>query len=222
MLSSLIALVKNERSVYIRIMPKVSEEYLTEKQDQVLDAAVRCFAEGGFHATGMADVIRESGLSAGSVYRYYKSKDELIAAIITRLLGLLHGRLTEVSARATTPAEVIEGALGVALETFSGAQLDYARLLPQVWTEALRNPDVALHVQASYRQIIDHLYHLTERMQRQGTLDDSLDPRGVAHVLLATIQGFMLQKLLLRQDLDPATYLAAASQMFLTGKGETR
>lgn len=195
-------------------MPRVSEEYLTEKQDQVLDAAVRCFAAGGFHATGMADIIRESGLSAGSVYRYYKSKDELIAAIITRLLGQLHGRLIGISAGANTPAEVIEGTLGMALETFSGAQLNYARLLPQVWTEALRNPEVARHVQASYRQIIDHLYQLTERMQRQGTLDASLDPRGVAHVMLAAVQGFMLQKLLLAQDLDPATYLTAASRMF--------
>ncbi|WP_309571784.1 TetR/AcrR family transcriptional regulator [Deinococcus sp.] len=202
-------------------MPKVSDDYLTERQDQVLDAAVRCFAEGGFHATGMADVIRESGLSAGSVYRYYRSKDELIAAIITRLLGQLHGRLIGMSAGARTPAEVIEGALGAALETFSGEQLNYARLLPQVWTEALRNPAVALHVQASYRQILDHLYQLTERMQRQGTLDDDLDPRGVAHVMLSAVQGFMLQKLLLRQDLDPATYLAAASQMFLHGEGET-
>ncbi|WP_420595479.1 TetR/AcrR family transcriptional regulator [Deinococcus sp.] len=195
-------------------MPKVSEEYLAERQDQVLDAAVRCFAVGGFHATGMADVIRESGLSAGSVYRYYKSKDDLIAAIITRLLAELHGRLRAVSLEASTPAEVMEGALGVAIQTFSGPQLEYARLLPQVWTEALRNPEIARHAQGSYQQIIDHFYTLTLRMQAAGTLSAGLDPRGVAHVMLATVQGFMLQKLLLSHDLDPSTYLAAASRMF--------
>ncbi|CAM3315790.1 hypothetical protein DESA109040_07805 [Deinococcus saxicola] len=195
-------------------MPRVSDEYLLERQEQVLDAAIRCFAEGGFHATGMADVIRESGLSAGSVYRYYKSKDELIAAIITRLLGQLHGRLTQASAGATTPAEVIGGALGAASQTFDNTQINYARLLPQVWTEALRNPDIARQVQGSYGQIIEHLCGLAAQMQAGGTLDPQLDPRGVAHVMLSAVQGFMLQKLMLAQDIDSATYAAAASQMF--------
>ncbi|CAM3181251.1 hypothetical protein DESA109040_01440 [Deinococcus saxicola] len=113
-------------------MPRVSDEYLTERQDQILEAAVRRFAVGGFHATSMADIIAESGLSAGSVYRYYKSKDELIAAIITRLLGQFHGRLTEMSAEAVTPSEVIEGILGVSLHAFNSGQRNYARLPPQI------------------------------------------------------------------------------------------
>lgn len=198
-------------------MPKVSDQHLSKRQDQILDAAVVCYAQNGFHATGMADIIRESGLSAGSVYRYYKSKDELIAAIITRLLFGLHARLQVSSAGANTHAELMDAALTAAQQTFSGSQLQYARLLPQVWTEALRNPGVAQHVQQSYGVILGHLRGRVAQMQAGGTLGADLNPAGVAHVTLAAVQGFMLQKLILGDDLDEPSYLSAARRMFEAG-----
>lgn len=194
-------------------MPKVSEAHLAGRQDQVLDAAVRAFARTGFHATGMADVIRESGLSAGSVYRYYKSKDDLIAAIVDRLLGALHAGLLGLG-DADTPGEFVRGALGVAVRTFADTTLPYARLLPQVWTEALRDPAIHARVQATYGLIIEHFRDRARDMQARGTLAPDLDPRGVGHVLLSAVQGFVLQKLLLAQDLDPDVYAAAAARLY--------
>ncbi len=62
-------------------MPKISDERKLERSQQILDAARRCFIDKGFHRASMSDVIRESGLSAGAVYSYYSSKEELIAAV---------------------------------------------------------------------------------------------------------------------------------------------
>ena len=73
--------IKNESSFYTARVPKISEERKLERSLQILDAARRCFAEKGFHRASMADVIRESGLSAGAVYSYYSSKEELVAAV---------------------------------------------------------------------------------------------------------------------------------------------
>src|SRR5258708_5131505 len=52
-----------------------------EGQRQMMDAAQRCFAGEGFHETTLQDVFRESGLSAGAVYRYFHSKNDLVQAI---------------------------------------------------------------------------------------------------------------------------------------------
>ena len=46
-----------------------------------LQAALACFAEDGFHQTGMADIVRRSGMSHGAVYGYFQSKDEIIEAL---------------------------------------------------------------------------------------------------------------------------------------------
>ena len=62
-------------------MPRVSDEHLERRHGECMDAAVRCFARKGFHETTLQDVFRESGLSAGAVYRYFKSKNDLIQAI---------------------------------------------------------------------------------------------------------------------------------------------
>ena len=60
----------------MRAMPRVSDEHLAARRQQILDAARACFLRNGFHATSMQDVIGEAGLSVGAVYRYFKSKNE--------------------------------------------------------------------------------------------------------------------------------------------------
>jgi AcrR family transcriptional regulator len=65
-------------------MPKVSPEYLEARKNEILDAAFACFRRRGFHQTTMQDIYRETGLSPGAVYHYFRSKEEIIAAAIDR------------------------------------------------------------------------------------------------------------------------------------------
>ena len=46
-------------------MPKVTEEHLAQRRQQILDAAANCFARNGFHRTSIQDIIKESGVTAG-------------------------------------------------------------------------------------------------------------------------------------------------------------
>ena len=51
------------------------------KRSQIMEAAVRLFAEEGFDATSMQDIAREAGVAKGTMYLYFPSKDELIAQV---------------------------------------------------------------------------------------------------------------------------------------------
>ncbi len=64
--------------------------------------------EQGFHKTTMADVIRESGLSAGAVYGYFKSKEEIVAAIADDALSAVD-ELFEKHARHRGAADSADG-----------------------------------------------------------------------------------------------------------------
>ena len=61
--------------------PKVSEQYLEERRNQILDAAVATFSRNGLHKTTIEDIRLEAGLSRGAVYHYFKSKEDIIDAI---------------------------------------------------------------------------------------------------------------------------------------------
>lgn len=68
------------------------------QRTRILQAAEKCFVERGFHATSMATIAQTAAMSPGLIYRYFRSKSEIILAIIERQLetareriGALHG-----------------------------------------------------------------------------------------------------------------------------------
>jgi len=61
--------------------PDVSEE----RKDQILDAAADVFTERGFQKSRMDDIVEKSGLSKGTLYWYFKSKDDIIIGIFDRI-----------------------------------------------------------------------------------------------------------------------------------------
>lgn len=63
-------------------MPKLAEEDLEARRRAIVAAAIRAFARTGLHATTMRDIFREAGLSAGAVYNYFQSKEEIVAAVV--------------------------------------------------------------------------------------------------------------------------------------------
>ncbi|MCI5850304.1 MAG: TetR/AcrR family transcriptional regulator [Sutterellaceae bacterium] len=62
-----------------RISPKA-----TQRREEILNAAVRCFKKKGFHAASMSSIAKEFGMSAGLIYNYFDSKESIIEAIVDR------------------------------------------------------------------------------------------------------------------------------------------
>src|SRR5918995_2406475 len=60
------------------------EEPTSERRTHILDAAERSFCRSGFHRTTMQDVAAEASMSPGNLYRYFPSKDALVAGICER------------------------------------------------------------------------------------------------------------------------------------------
>ena len=56
----------------------------SEKRDLILKAATKVFAQGGFFQSQVADVARVAGVAAGTVYLYFKGKDDLLVSIFER------------------------------------------------------------------------------------------------------------------------------------------
>jgi AcrR family transcriptional regulator len=193
-------------------VPRVSADHLEARRDEIVRAALRRFAEDGFHATSVRDVIQESGLSAGAVYNYFPSKAELIAGAVERILEQLTGALDEAVAGDTeqSPTEAAAGVLRHVLPVVEADGVDYTRIAVTAWAEALRDPAVSAIAERVYGTVRRGLAQLVVRWRDAGHLPEDVDVEALAQVLLSTLMGFVVQHAVLGDvDLDGyATALA--------------
>jgi AcrR family transcriptional regulator len=192
-------------------MPKVSADHLAARRRQILDAAARCFARDGFHHTSVHDIVRESGISAGLVYRYFTGKDDMIVAIVTEWH---EQRRTAMGSAALTDAY-----LGLLRSIGAPEARDGQRLGVQVWAEALRSS----RIRDLTRDGIDGpRAGLAERVasaQRDGELPADLDPDAVVRIFIAIYQGLVLQTVL-DDGLDHDAFVRTLASMLeaVTGR----
>jgi AcrR family transcriptional regulator len=202
-------------------MPRVTETHRAERRAEILAAAARLFADNGFHATSMAGIIAGSGLSAGAVYSYFRSKEELIGAVADLAMstadevfdGLLAaGAVPSPTLVATTMVEAVTDRL----INDSVIGVDMTRLAVQVWAEALRNPDVLARVSHVMVRLRGHCAEVARRWQAAGHLPADVIPDQVGAAMLSLVQGYVLQRLLLPET--GASYYVAGIQALLSGK----
>jgi AcrR family transcriptional regulator len=187
-------------------MARVSPAHLAARRQQILDAARRCFIRNGFHATSMQDVLGEADLSAGAVYRYFKSKDDIIVAIATDTLGTITSAFaTLAEIEPPLPLDEAFGGIFVTLEDLQRAT-GVGGLAVQVWGEALRSPALAERVRQNFGLILwEVLTRFVAVYQRHGLLPSDVPAEHIARTLGALVPGFVVQYTLLG-DVDAAMF----------------
>lgn len=196
-------------------MPKVTDEHRTARRSQIVAAARTCVIRQGFHKTTMADVISTSGLSAGAVYSYFKSKDELVAAIADEALGSVEQLFRNLlaSTEPVTPVAALRMALEYIVEVGDRPGGDVTRVGVQAWAEALHNDAIFATASSKYALLRGHFVDVADRAKADGTIAADADSQEVAQVLFGLIPGFILQRLLLG-DVTPASYSAGFAALF--------
>lgn len=181
-------------------MARVSQEHLDARRRQILDGAARCFARDGFHATSMQDVLKEVGLSAGAVYRYFSGKEDLIAAIAGEAVGGV--RLAFERAARVSPPPTPDVLIGRVVRTLFGDDVEgrnglerraYAGLIVQVWSETLRSERLAATLGEAYGGLRVSWAELVGVYRTSGLLAADVPDEHIARTLIATAQGFITQ-----------------------------
>ncbi|TQJ47483.1 TetR/AcrR family transcriptional regulator [Streptomyces sp. NBC_00080] len=181
-------------------MARVSQAHLDARRRQILDGASVCFARNGFHATSMQDVLKEADLSAGAVYRYFSGKEELIAAIVGEVLSLVREGFEEESRHIPppTPDDLVSSVLRRVLATQESLTVDgrpaFPRLVIQVWTETLRNEELAAILSEGYRGVREAWGRIVVAYQEAGMMRSDVAPDDVARTMIAVVLGFLVQQ----------------------------
>jgi TetR/AcrR family transcriptional regulator, transcriptional repressor of aconitase len=198
-------------------MPKVSEEHLEARKQQIVTAAFACFARKGFHPTTMQDICAQAELSAGAVYRYFPSKESIIASACnvsqdTSDQDLLAGALA-----VPDTSEMLRGLADAFFSRLDGEDaVVQNRAILQLWAEVAVNADVRDAFREHSDVIGDGMRAIVVEAQRRGDFASDLDPDSIERAMFALYDGFRLQKAI-TPDLPTAPYVAVVTAL-LTGQ----
>lgn len=166
--------------------PDVSEE----RKEQIMNAAWVVFAQSGFHKARMDDIAKQAGLSKGTLYLYFKSKDELGIALLDRMFALELEGLQSLLAQ--------DGPIRKRL--FShwekiATQLEELGPLSAVWYEFYAETSRQPQVQRYFKGYFVQFRGVVEEIVRQGIEREELrqvDPGELAMVLVSLSEGATL------------------------------
>jgi len=166
--------------------PDVSEE----RKDQILDAATDVFTEKGLSNARMDDIVKESGLSKGTLYWYFKSKDEIILSIFDRMFNREFQALEKMVNAGGTASESLLCYTDYAIEDIRG----FLRLRPLVYeflSWAFRRKVVRDAFKLYMNKYMDSVIPIIQQGIDSGEFR-SVDPHSAAITLGAIFEGTIL------------------------------
>jgi AcrR family transcriptional regulator len=176
-------------------MPRIGEARRSAQRRRILDAAIACFERSGLDAASMHDIVDESGMSVGAIYRYFDGKEAIIEAVAAERHE--HERDLLAEALAGAPDDLQGAARRFLSDWFDWvtdpAEARRRRVTLHVWANAQHDPRLRAIVAAGLAPL-DDVARLLADARARGLLDPEIDPDAFARVLLALVQGFLLQR----------------------------
>lgn len=157
------------------------------RRNQILDAAVDCFRNHGFHGASISQISKSAGMSPGHIYHYFENKEAIVSAIVMRdmerWLTLSKEIRSACNVREAMLERVSEGISECLNPSSAGMQLE-------VLAEASRNPHISQVVHAADRSCRESL-ELTLRDVRRAAGHEDSDARihAMVEVLAAMFDG---------------------------------
>jgi AcrR family transcriptional regulator len=166
-------------------MRRANAQLQSDRRTEILDAAERCFARSGFHQASMQDICTEAGMSPGNLYRYFPSKEALIAGIAERNRAQAAADFAAVDAA----PDFFTGFAALGRQYLVERSDEEVALCLEIMAEARRNPDVRRIHQTIDADVRAGLVAILRRAAERGELRADLDFEKVVKVMLALGDG---------------------------------
>lgn len=191
--------------------PDVSDE----RKSQILNAAEDVFTQKGFEEARMDDIAEETGLSKGTLYLYFKSKDDLIIAILDRMFQREFRQLENLDQETTSATKAIWKITDLLTKEILGL----LRLVPIVYqflALAFRNKYVQKALKKYINRYLDILVPIIQRGIDSGEFRQ-VDAREVAIAMGAMMEGTLLLWVYDKSIVEPEYHIHSGMKLLLEG-----
>ncbi|MEM6962677.1 MAG: TetR/AcrR family transcriptional regulator [Myxococcota bacterium] len=176
------------------------------KRERILASAIRVFAEKGFYATRVSEIAKAAGVADGTIYLYFKNKDDVLISIFEDRLSRLLEVLREEVARESNVERQLEKIVDIQLGLIDG------RDLAEVLTVNLRQSSKLLkqYAEPRFREYLCIIANVIASGQAEGTFRKDVSPGIAARSLWGALDGLTMTWAL--SGTEPSNLRKAARQ----------
>jgi len=169
---------------------------------KILEAAAKCFSEGGYAKTTMDKIAEEAGVSKGALYWHFKSKEELFVELKQRSIAKVRKQFEKLFAQKKPFNVKLREAIGLYLSSLVPENREVARLNAEFLAEAPKIPKLNDMLKDQYEMFRGLIASTIGEAIEKGELRRDIDPEIVSMILLAMLDGLELHWAILELDFD--------------------
>lgn len=176
-------------------MRRANAQLQLDRQGEILEAAKRCFSRNGFHGTSMQEICAEVQMSPGSLYRYFPSKEAIIAGIAEQDRADVAEKF-----QAIVEAPDFFSALAFAARRYIVEEsMEEVCLHTEIKAESRRNPEIAKIYEGVEQEVKAGMLNVLRAGVARGDIPPGVNLEIAATMLMALVDG-----LYWRRAVDPA------------------
>lgn len=207
--------INTDRSVKIKIRfnttkessmaPKIVDR--EAKKEQIVHAAIGVFAEKGVANTKMIDIARAAAIGKGTIYEYFRSKEDIFAAAYNRMNREMEMKIGQILSGSEHPAVQLQMIFDLSLDYFGHDAVEFSAVMMDFWAEGIRrkSPEMmgVINLKEIYDQYREIIAGIVRNGQRQGLFID-VDPVSYASLAIGALDGMLLQMVMSAEIIDIA------------------
>ena len=174
--------------------PKVTSEYQTEVKERIIQSAVECFSKYGLDRTRMDDVAQKADLSKGTLYLYFKSKEDLFYVICENNLRVLKEQLSHIFA--TTKEDLVSNAEQFYENFHKEEKRESEKVFCEIIAESARNAKLQKMLYTQRIKTFNVVREYLDRQMEKGFFKKDTDTEAIASGFVALYDGLIASEFL--------------------------
>lgn len=161
-------------------------EAALKRRERIIESAIACFVEKGFHQTSIRDIANKAEISLGNVYNHFKSKE----ALIEEIAEIESLELQELQPILLTPEDPMAAIMQFTEQYLKISENEINAILTvEITAEAIRNPAIGKRFTRNRDQLTKMIQKLISRGAKENVFDKSMANKESAELIIDMIEG---------------------------------
>ncbi len=195
-------------------MSTMSTKKHVDKREKILYAAVRVFAKYGFYNSTVSQIAREAGVADGTIYIYFKSKDDILIQVFEEAMSVILSTLEEKFKGVTDPVEKLK----IYIKNHFELATNYPDLAEVIQVELRQSAKfMKEYKNEPFRKYLSIIKEIIEEGQQKRFFKEEIDPGLIKRVIFGTLDEITLHWVLKMKKYDLLTLVDPLHKIFLNG-----